>query len=118
MNSPNIKVIRIEEPCPGSTTATGVLALFSGDELDQKLRFGVAGLEQRRLLNPGPLHHGEGREYSRRDSLRQISWIPPHCLRACFSRPPVFTKRCCKVVSDEFPIFFGNTTRRQRFPKL
>jgi hypothetical protein len=39
--------------------------------------------------------------------------------RACFtSRPPVFTKRGCKLVSDQFPILLGDASRRQRFPKL
>ena len=27
------------------------------------------------------------------------------------SRPPVLTKRCFKLVSDQFPIFFGNANR-------
>jgi hypothetical protein len=34
------------------------------------------------------------------------------------SLPPVFTSHCCKLVSDHFSIFFGNTNRLQRFPKL
>jgi len=28
------------------------------------------------------------------------------------SRPPVFTNRCCKLVSDHFPIGAGSASRR------
>jgi hypothetical protein len=35
--------------------------------------------------------------------------------RAClFSLPPVFTSRCCKLVSDQFSIFLGRTKSRAR----
>ena len=30
----------------------------------------------------------------------------------------VFTNRCCKLVSDQLPMRFGNTSRRHRLPKL
>jgi hypothetical protein len=32
--------------------------------------------------------------------------------------PPVFTSRCCKLVSDQFSILCGSASRRHRFPKL
>jgi hypothetical protein len=32
------------------------------------------------------------------------------------NRPPVFTNRCCKLVSDQFSILFGSTSRRQQQP--
>jgi hypothetical protein len=31
-----------------------------------------------------------------------------------FSLPPVFTSRCCKLVSDQFSIFLGRTKSRAR----
>jgi hypothetical protein len=31
---------------------------------------------------------------------------------------PVFTNRCCKLVSDHFSILFGSTKRRHGFPRL
>jgi len=31
---------------------------------------------------------------------------------------PVFTSRCCKLVSDHFPIGAGSASRRHRFPRL
>jgi hypothetical protein len=34
------------------------------------------------------------------------------------SLPPVFTSRCCKLVSDQFSIFLGSTSPRQRFPQV
>jgi hypothetical protein len=34
------------------------------------------------------------------------------------SLPPVFTNRCCKLISDQFSIFFGSTSRRHRFSKF
>jgi len=37
----------------------------------------------------------------------------------CFTnRPPVFTSRCCKLVSDQFSIRWGNASRRHRLPRL
>jgi hypothetical protein len=32
--------------------------------------------------------------------------------------PPVFTNRCCTLVSDHFSILFGSTKRRHRVPRL
>jgi hypothetical protein len=32
------------------------------------------------------------------------------------SLPPVFTNRCFKLVSDQFPIFFGSTVAATGFP--
>jgi hypothetical protein len=34
------------------------------------------------------------------------------------SLPPVFTKRCCKLVSDQLSIRFGSTSRSDRIPRL
>jgi hypothetical protein len=34
------------------------------------------------------------------------------------SRPPVFTNRCCRLVSDQWAILRGNTKRRHRLPRL
>ena len=43
---------------------------------------------------------------------RRVRWLSVNSsqyYRAWFtSRPPVFTKHCCKLVSDQFPILFGN----------
>ena len=33
-------------------------------------------------------------------------------------RPPVLTRRCCRLVSDQGPMRVGSTSRRHRFPKL
>ncbi len=53
---------------------------------------------------------------------RLVRWLSASIsqyYRACFtSLPPVFTNRCCKLVSDQFSIFFGSTSRRHRFPRL
>jgi hypothetical protein len=37
---------------------------------------------------------------------------------ACFTRHPVLTRRCCRLVSDQASILFGSTRRRHRLPKL
>jgi hypothetical protein len=46
---------------------------------------------------------------------RRVRWLSANSsqqYRACFtSRPPVFTNRCCKPVSDHFSILFGSTKR-------
>jgi hypothetical protein len=34
------------------------------------------------------------------------------------SRPPVFTNRCCKLVSDHFLIGVASADRRHKFPRL
>jgi hypothetical protein len=34
------------------------------------------------------------------------------------SRPPVFTNRSCKLVSDHLPIGAGSANRRHKFPRL
>jgi hypothetical protein len=34
------------------------------------------------------------------------------------SHPPIFSNRCCKRVSDHFPIGAGNANRRHKFPRL
>ena len=34
------------------------------------------------------------------------------------SRPPVFTRRCRKLVSDQAPIRAGSTSRRHKFPRV
>ena len=33
-------------------------------------------------------------------------------------RPPVFTNRCCKLVSYHFPIGTGSASRRHKFPRF
>jgi len=52
------------------------------------------------------------------EALRScLAWL--QTTFAClFSRPPVLKRRCCKLVSFQLPILRGNTSRRQRFPKL
>jgi hypothetical protein len=39
--------------------------------------------------------------------------------RACFaSCPPVFTNRCCTLVSEQFSVRLGNASRRNKSPRL
>jgi len=55
-------------------------------------------------------------------NTRRVRWPSANrsqYYRACFTnRPPVFTTRCCKLVGDQFSIFFGSTSRRHRLPKV
>ena len=35
-----------------------------------------------------------------------------------YQTPPVFTNRCCKLVSDQLPIPWGSASRRHRLPRV
>jgi hypothetical protein len=44
--------------------------------------------------------------------------LPNRAVVRFYSRPPVLTRRCWRLVSDQVSIRAGSTSRRQRFPRL
>ena len=48
-------------------------------------------------------------------ALRQQQPVVP---RVFHKRSPVLTRRCCTLVSDQWSIRLGSTSRHQRLPRL